>query len=377
MKDENPFVVTGHIKPELFCDREKESARLIKLITNGNNVVIRSERRMGKTGLIQYCFDKKEISDHYYTFFVDILHTTCLQELVHELSKNLYEQTVPYGKKITHKLILTLKSLSGNFGFDAASGLPTFNFGLGNIEQPELTLEEIFIYLQQADRPCIVAIDEFQQIDHYPEKNIDALLRSLIQKIDNCHFIFAGSEKHLLSLMFDNGSRPFYRSADNISLEAIARERYVSFIFEKFNENGRSISTVAAQNVYDMFEGHTFYVQKIMNESFSNTPKGEVCDEETVNYSLQTVLDDNNTLFKEILSRIPIRQKELLYAIASEGWASKLTSASFMKRHSLSSASSVQAALKQLKDKETIVEDNKCYRVNDRFLGLWIKRMMK
>lgn len=57
----NPFVVTGKIAPEYFCDRVEESARLIKSVTNGNNLVIISPRRMGKTGLIQFCYDKPEI----------------------------------------------------------------------------------------------------------------------------------------------------------------------------------------------------------------------------------------------------------------------------------------------------------------------------
>ena len=72
-KDDNPFIVTGHIQPQYFCDRQAESGRLIKLLRNGNNVVLKSDRRMGKTGLIQYCFDKPELSKEYYTFFIDIL----------------------------------------------------------------------------------------------------------------------------------------------------------------------------------------------------------------------------------------------------------------------------------------------------------------
>ena len=79
----NPFIVTGKIEPEYFCDRVTESARLIKSVTNGNNLVIISPRRMGKTGLIQFCYDKSEIADEYYTFFIDILHTSSLREFTY------------------------------------------------------------------------------------------------------------------------------------------------------------------------------------------------------------------------------------------------------------------------------------------------------
>lgn len=89
----------------------------------------------------------------------------------------------------------------------------------------------------------------------YPEKNIEALLRGHIQKMDNCHFIFAGSEKHMLGLMFDSRSRPFYKSADNMDLDVIPRDVYIEFICQKFSEKGRHIQPEVAGEVYDMFEG--------------------------------------------------------------------------------------------------------------------------
>ncbi len=375
-KEVNPFIVTGHIQPQYFCDRQVESERLTKLLLNGNNVVLKSDRRMGKTGLIQYCFDKPELKGGHYTFFIDILHTSCLQELVHELGRVVYDQTVPHGKKMTQRFLKAIKSLSGKMGFDANTGMPTFSLGLGDIEQPEYTLEEIFRYLQQADRPCIVAIDEFQQIGHYPEKNIEALLRSHIQKIDNCRFIFAGSEKHMLGRMFDDGNRPFYKSADSMELDAIARDVYVEFICRMFAERGRTIDIVLAEKVYDLFEGHTYYVQKTMNESFSNTPRGERCTDETIQLSLQTILDGNDMFYRDILSRMTLRQKALLYAIAADGKAAQITSAAFVKRHKLASASSVQTAIKKLLEVDYVVEEDKKYRVNDRFFALWLLRLL-
>lgn len=374
--NENPFVVTGHIKPEYFCDRKTESERLIKLLTNGNNVVLKSDRRMGKTGLIQYCFDKPQFVDNYYTFFIDIFHTSCLQELVHELGKAVYEQTLPRGKKMGLKFLKALRSLSGKFGFDAVSGTPTFSIELGDIERPEYTLEEIFGYLEQADRPCIVAIDEFQQIGNYPEKNIEALLRGHIQKTANCHFVFAGSEKHMLSLMFNSQSRPFYKSADNMDLDVIPRDTYIEFICQKFKEKKRNISTEVARAVYDMFEGHTYYVQKTLNEAFSNTLPKEDCSLEIVMYSLQSVLDGNAGLYKDYLSKLTLNQKTLLYAIVKDVWASQITSAAFIKRHKLASTSAVQNAIKKLKNEELVQEEERRYRISDRFFGLWIKKTL-
>ena len=71
-----------------------------------------------------------------------------------------------------------------------------------------------------------------------------------------------------------------------------------------------------------------------------------------------------------------IKQKMLLYAIAEDGLSTQITSASFIKRHKLPSASSVQSAAKRLLSDDYVVEEDRRYRVNDRFFGLWIKRMM-
>ena len=373
---ENPFTVIGHIKAEYFCDRVTESERLIKLLRNGNNVLLKSDRRMGKTGLIQFCFDKEELHGHYYTFFIDILHTSCLQELVHELGRAVYEQTVPRSTKMAQNFVRILKSISGKMGFDGNTGLPVFTLGLGDVEQPEYTLSEIFQYLQNADKPCIVAIDEFQQIDKYPEKNVEALLRSHIQQVNNCHFIFAGSEKHLLGMMFESGKRPFYKSADNLDLFSIPREVYVEFICQMFENQGRTIRKSIAEKVYDTFEGHTYYVQKTMNEAFANTESGTECTTDIIITSIQNILESNSTHYRESLSNIPASQKSLLYAIAVEGWASQITSSAFVKRHKLLSSSSVQAAARKLLSEELVVESGKRYRVSDRFLGLWIRRLM-
>lgn len=371
-RDVNPFIVTGKIEPEYFCDRVAESARLVKSITNGNNLVLISPRRMGKTGLIRFCYDKEEIRDNYYCFFIDILHTTGLREFIHLLGKEIYETLQPRSKKMAKLFLQTLKSINGKFGFDISTGLPDFSIALGDIEQPTYLLEEIFKYLESADKPCIVAIDEFQQIAKYPEKNVEALLRSHIQKSGNCHFIYAGSERHMMQQMFLSSKHPFYRSSDMLELKEIAREVYIPFVVENFKKFGKSITKEIVGAVYDFFRGHTFYIQKTFNESFADTPEGGSCTMEIVRTAITALIDSYDTIFREILSNIPEKQKELLYAVALDGEASAITSAAFIRKHSLSSASSVQSAVKKLLEKDLITENGKIYAVSDKFLGIWI-----
>lgn len=376
-KVKNPFIVTGKIDAEYFCDRVTESARVIKTITNENNLVIISPRRMGKTGLIQFCFDKPEISEEYYTFFIDILHTTSLREFTYVLGRTIYETLLPNSKKMASLFIQTIKSISGKLGYDPVTNMPTFNIGLGDIEKPEYTLDEIFQYLDEADKPCIVAIDEFQQIAKYPEKNIEALLRTHIQRLRNCNFIFAGSERHMMQEMFTSSARPFYNSADLLVLNAIAPDIYTEFICNLFARRNRSIKQENAAWVYKRFNGHTYYIQRTFNEAYADTAEGTECTREIIETAIDTIIASNDTLFREILSNIPEKQKALLYAIAKDHEAKGITSSEFIKRHSLPSASSVQSAAKILLEKDYITETQKVYSVTDKLFAMWINKNFK
>lgn len=371
----NPFIVTGKIAPEYFCDRVNESARLVKSVTNGNNLVIISPRRMGKTGLIQFCYDKPEISEEYYTFFIDILHTSSLQEFTYLLGREIYETLLPRSRKMANLFIQTIKSISGKLGFDPMTNLPTFNIELGDISRPEYTLDEIFRYLSTADKPCIVSIDEFQQIAKYSERNVEALLRTHIQKSVNSNFIFAGSERHMMQKMFSSAARPFYHSADILELRAIAPEIYIPFIIGNFEKRNRRIAKENVEKIYNLFQGHTYYIQKTFNESFADTPNGEECTLEIIRAAIDNMIASNDTIFREILSNVPEKQKGLLYAIAKDGEAKHIMSADFIKRHSLASASSVQSAANKLLERDIVTEINKVFSVTDRLFAMWINKL--
>lgn len=373
-KVENPFITSGKIKPAYFCDRKAESAELVKSVTNGNNLMLISPRRMGKTGLIQYCYDQY-LSKDYHTFFIDILHTTSLQEFTYIFGRQVYEAICPKSKKLALAFVQTLKSISGQFGFDPMTNLPTFNLQLGDIVHPEIVLEEIFQYLEQADKPCFVAFDEFQQVTNYKEKNIEALLRSYIQKASNAHFIFAGSEFHIMQEMFQSNARPFYNSADTLVLKAIDVDKYVEFVIYHMSENQRNIEAKNIEKVYHLFRGNTYAMQKTFNEVFASTVEGETCDIDTIEKAINHVIDTKEPLFREILSNIPEKHKPLLYAIAKEGEATQISSAKFIHSHRLASASNVQHSTHQLTERGIITKHEGKYSLNEPFFALWINRL--
>ena len=368
----NPFITSGYISADYFCDREIESKQLIREIVNGNNLAIISARRMGKTGLIQHCFHSKELSKEYYTFFVDIYATKSLRDFIFSLSKVILESLKPFGKKAVEIFINSVLSLQAGISYDF-TGTPSFNIQLGDIQNSMATLEEIFKYLAKADKPCIVAIDEFQQITNYSEKNVEALLRTHIQHCNNAQFIFAGSQRHTMGNMFLSASRPFYQSVSMMHLESIAIEKYIDFVRNHFKKADRTITPETIRIVYEKFDGVTWYVQKTLNVLFAFTPVGATCDESMVEPAIASVVDSYRFNYQETLFRLPERQKELLVAIDKEGNAKSITSGEFVKRYSLTSPSSVQAAAKGLLEKDFITLFNGSYSIYDKFFEIWLR----
>ena len=372
----NPFIITGKIPEEYFCDRREETQKMVRALTNGDNICLMSPRRMGKSKLIQFCYDRPELSEGYYTFYIDILHTSSLTEFTYVFGQKVFDTLRSNSEKMLRTFVQGLKSLNAKFGFDAGSNMPTFSVELGDIVRPEYTLNEIFTCLEEADRPCIVAFDEFQQICRYPEKNIEALLRSHIQHLSNVNFIFAGSERHLISEMFLSSAKPFYNSTRQLELYPIVPEEYIPFVCKWFRAFDKQIAESEAEKVYQLFEGNTYCMQRTFHEAFINTSVGKVCTQDIIFRSIADIIEDNGHAYSRMLSQIPARQKELLYAIAKEGKAEKITGGAFIKKHALLSASSVQAAMKKLFELDLITLDDGFYTIPDRFLSLYIRRLM-
>ncbi|MDR0828508.1 MAG: ATPase [Prevotellaceae bacterium] len=370
---ENPFILSGYTSADYFCDREQESAELVRKIVNGNNLVLISPRRMGKTGLIEHCFHKKEIENKYFTFYIDIYATGNLQEFVFKLGKEIFEKLKPKGKKFIEQFFAVISSLRPAFKLDELSGAPIFDIGIGEIRAPEFTLEEIFKYLQSAEKHCIVAIDEFQQIVNYPQRNIEAILRTHVQRTTNATFIFAGSRRQIMNNIFFSSAQPFYQSAALMELSAIDLSEYSKFVVKHFEKADKIIENQVVDVVYSLFEGHTWYMQSIFNELFSLTEKNETCTLQMAEIAVKNKIYSYKSIFQNTLLLLTQRQKELLYAIAKTDKAEGITSGEFIKKHGLLSPASVQNLAKHLLAKEIITTENNIYSIYDRFMSLWLK----
>lgn len=369
----NPFITSGYVSSEYFCDRVQETQDILELLQNGNNLALISPRRLGKTDLLRHCFSQPQIQERYYTFIIDIYSTNSLAEMADRMGKCVLETLKPKGRKVWESFLNVVTSIRSSITFDSM-GMPSWSIGIGDISNPATTLDEIFLYLQQADRPCLVAIDEFQQILKYGDAQVEAALRTHIQYCSNAHFVFSGSQRHLMGSIFTSPARPFYQSVTIINLAPIALSKYVEFCQRQFAMGNRAVDVQVVEELYNRFDGVTFYLQKVMNILYMRTPEGGYCTIEDLQPAIDFIINFSASTYEDLMYQLPEKQNLVLRAISREGVASQITSGAFVKKHGLVSVSSVNSAVKALLDKDLVTQDHGRYQVYDKFLALWLNR---
>lgn len=372
MYTRNPFLIYGYTSPEYFCDREEETEKLISALRNGRNVTLMSPRRMGKTGLIHNAFyHVKQQDASVACIYLDIFST-----------RSLYDFVVLFGKavignveSVSQKAISTIGSFFKNcklvFTADPLSGTPQLSLDF-TPQQADSTLRDIFSYLKDSPRECFIAIDEFQQIAEYPETGIEAALRSYAQFCPNVHFIFSGSKQHLISDIFDSPKRPFFRSTQKITIGPIAEKKYYLFAAERMSRKEITLPQEIFHELYTRFEGHTWYLQYVLNHIYERRPNQVSRD--VLNSCIKDIIMSEEEDYKRHLSLMTNNQAQLLEAIGKEKIVASPNASSFIHDYSLKGTSSINKALGYLTDNEYVYRSDAGYIVYDRFMGLWLQQ---
>jgi len=367
---QNPFVVSGYRGAEYFCNRDKETAQLIDNLINGNSTTIVSIRRIGKTGLIRHVLDR--LPENWQGIYIDILETENLTGFLNLLATSILT-SVPEKSNIWKKCMDFVKSLRPVIGFDPLTGLPQASFDITD-EYVAQNIDATLKFLETLETKIVIAIDEFQQILYYPEKNTDAWLRTRIQQMKNVVFIFSGSQQHLMAELFSLPKRPFYRSTQMMKLGKIDHQTYCDFIMLMFEKGDKTLTPEIANEILKWTNTHTFYVQSLCNRVFSSTIK--TVTSELWKQQASDLLQEQEIIFwgyRNILTR---PQWKLLKAIAHEKTVYLPTAHKFIDKFRLGSSATVLRSLKSLEKYEMIYYDydsegKKFYSVYDVFFQKW------
>ena len=334
----NPFVMYGYKGAEYFCDREKETEKMMTSLHNERNITLVAPRRMGKTGLIHHVFQQLEKQyDDVKCFYLDIFATKNLEQMVQLM----------------------------------ASKIATFSLDLKPNEGRE-SLKRIFEYMKQSGKRCYVAIDEFQQIMNYPEDGVEALIRSYIQFLPNVYFVFSGSQQHMMEEMFLSANRPFFQSSLVMSLPCIAVSNYLSFANRLLSSQKREVDVDTFTYIYSQADSVTWYVQAILHGIYEH--RDEHINKDLVDEVIQELIEEQAMAYQNYCAWLTENQQLLLLAIAKEQIVSSPLSQQFIITHHLPATSSVKTALKALVDKQLISKTPKGFFVSDRFFAKWLAK---
>jgi uncharacterized protein len=371
---QNPFIIYGYTSSEYFCNRKAEVDKIISALDNGRNITLLSLRRMGKTGLIYHVFNQLALRKKERLLYLDIMPVANLNDFVKEFSKAIVLDEKRRSGNYLNKLKNLILSLRGKITFDQLTGAPGFELDYRKPDETLKDLTTLFHYLSEQKVNYIIAIDEFQQITNFPEKNIESLLRSYSQQYSsNLRFIFSGSNKTILSSMFNQYGKPFYQSSDILNLGKINKKDYSDFIEYHFRNNKRQIDKDLIHSLLDELECYTFYVQYYFNKLWG-TQIFEI-DQKIAYKVLADILNERESIYYNYKNLLTENQFLLVKAIAKEGKISQPNSLNFLRSNNLGQASSVNRSLHALIEKEMIYYEDGNYRVYDLFFQKWLLRL--
>ena len=371
----NPFLVSGYKSAQYFCDRVTETARLKSHVQNGKNTTLFAIRRLGKTGLIHHLFQGYARNNKVACIYLDILGTKNLSEFTNQLATAIYNR-FPEQKGLGKKIIAAIQSLRPLISFDTLTGNPELSFELNNVKSYERTIEQLFRFLDQQRITVVFAIDEFQQILAYPEKNTEAILRTHIQSLKNTRFIFCGSNQQMMHEIFNDTKRPFFASCMNMTLDFIDAKTYGEFIVGTFAREKRSIVPEAIDFILSWTKQHTFYTQYVCNYLFATNKKKIKLED--VQQAMVDILEQNEHVYYQYKNLLTDAQWRFLMAIAKEEKLHNPHAKKFIGKYQLGTSSMVTRLLDALLTKDMIYlnagVEQPYYEVYDKFLMRWLQR---
>jgi len=362
IEEDNPFELFQYKGPAYFCDREQELAELTMAFDSRINTVLSSFRRMGKTSLISHLHHFLSIRKDVICIYIDILHTKSDKEFA-DTFVTATMQALEKKEPQLLKFLDTFKNVRPVAGINPSTGLPTLSLGIESQSDVNYTFDAIMNLLIDRPEKFQITIDEFQQIDNYEEKSVmDARIRSYFPKAKNLHYIFAGSDQHLLTALFTNPKRPMFSSTQMLTLGYIPYAEYYEFIKQKFASRGREISDMIVHKILKWTEQYTFYTHFLCSNLF-NHGQSEITDAdlEIAKNSCLKHFESAYFMYRKILSK---NQFKMLAAVAKEGNAKNIQGKNFLNKHKLSASTAKQSLQKLVSDQlihETIDTDGSSF----------------
>lgn len=373
----NPFQYGSVVRGDSFCNRRQELHDLRRAAENGEKLFVYSERRLGKTSLVQTVLDKLPRKS-FLGVYVDLWPTDSESSFATTTAKAISQAAATTSQKMLDTAKRLFTRLVPSVTVDD-EGKPSVSFGLVTPRKGDAELEEVLQAPARiaalGKRKVVVVFDEVQRILQYESDIVERKLRSIIQHHGDVSYLFLGSRKHLVQQMFLEKSRPLYRSAGHYPLGSIDERHWVAFIRRRFVGAGRAIDDQSIRTICRLTEGHPFYTQHLCHVLWEiSEPKAEVTGD-SIQTAVRILLDREAYAYATLWEALSANQRRFLKGLALEPRGIKPYSSAFTRRYGLRSASNAQRVTQALVEKDIIDPDNGSFVIVDRFFRLWIARL--
>lgn len=373
---DNPFYYGEEVGKPYFTDRTREIKELVQDLSRGQNVIIYSPRRYGKTSLIKEVLSV--LTDRgFLGFYVNLYAATSKKKFV-----EIYAEAIASGTQ--GKLDYVVKLLKELFPrmlpkvILKGEGIPEFEF---DYNKKSRNLTPLFGDLYKAaenyaikkKKRAVVVFDEFQEILNLEDEEIERSMRGVIQGHKNTAYVFMGSRRHLIQKLFNDANRPFYKSGRMFPLEKIGFQEFLTFIEEKFIEGGIKIDHSIIEEILEVSECHPYYTQMLCSVLWDRNLEEGVITSESIGRAVDELISRESYTYTTIWDGITAKRKLLLEALAMEG-GKKIYSKEFILDYDLGPPSQIQRTVRYFEEKGIVYKENGRILFSDMFFKQWILR---
>lgn len=369
----NPFYIKQINLDAPFCNRVKEIDELTAFAESKNNVVLHSPRRFGKTSLA-HRVQKRLANGGAVVIFADFFGVGSVDEVAERMAEAVFMVTrnnEPVWKAAIRFITSFRPVLRPNE--DGSFELTVEHAG-GSRGTPLLrdTLESLGKFIHDTNRLVHVVLDEFQEIVTLPDYlKIEAVMRTEIQKHEASYF-FIGSRRRVLSAIFNERERPFFRSAFDYQLKPLPEDDLGVFIAQQFAANGKTCGSTETLSMIKLVNCYPYYAQKLAHFVYERS--AEVVAPDDVKAGFNDLLSAEKSVFEAIAQGLPAQQRLFLRALATEP-TDHPYSKNYARKHNIGSLSAMQNAVKQLEQLDLIEkEENGVWRLVDPVFRMWLIR---
>ncbi len=376
----NPFVYGERVSGKHFCNRTEEISTLVSEVSSGQNIMIYSPRRFGKTSLIDAVLKEAE-NKGMITIYLDLFPVISNEDFVRVSLKALSKALIGSPKNLLEKVKTFFKRISPSLSMTLEEdGTPSIGINFSKAEilpAVEDIFEGFYKFVSKSKKKrAVVVLDEFQQLGELEDTRIERTLRSIIQSHREISYVFMGSKKHLIYDMFNNPERPFFKSSAHFPLGKINTGEFAAFIKAGFHENNRGIDDETAVYIVEKAENHPYYTQMLAHTAWEFVNESEGIGIPRVDAAVDTILNREEAAFTNLWDGLTLKQKRLLLALALKKKKDKIYSSGFLKKHRLDSSGTVQRGISSLLNKGVIDKEGDKVEINDIFLKFWLQKRM-